>query len=308
VIYLWLGFGIFILVMLALDLGVFHRKAHQTSVKEALVWSGIWITLAMAFNLGIYFFLGSQKAVEFLTGYLIEKSLGVDNIFVFLLIFSYFKVPSKYQHKVLFWGVLGALAMRALFIAAGLSLIERFHWLIYLFGAFLVFTGIRLATRKDTGINPERNPVVKFFRRMIPVTETYQQDHFFIRRAGRYFATPLFVVLLVVETTDLVFAIDSIPAIMAITLDPFIVYTSNAFAILGLRAMYFGLAGLLGLFYYLRHGLATILIFVGAKMLVTDLYEIPVGIALGVVAAILASSIIASVKKPPKHEKGRKSA
>ena len=307
-IYLWLGFGIFILVMLALDLGVFHRKAHQTSVKEALVWSGIWITLAMAFNLGIYFFLGSQKAVEFLTGYLIEKSLGVDNIFVFLLIFSYFKVPSKYQHKVLFWGVLGALAMRALFIAAGLSLIERFHWLIYLFGAFLVFTGIRLATRKDTGINPERNPVVKFFRRMIPVTETYQQDHFFIRRAGRYFATPLFVVLLVVETTDLVFAIDSIPAIMAITLDPFIVYTSNAFAILGLRAMYFGLAGLLGLFYYLRHGLATILIFVGAKMLVTDLYEIPVGIALGVVAAILASSIIASVKKPPKHEKGRKSA
>ena len=298
----WIGFNLFVLAMLALDLGIFHRRSHEVTVKEALVWSGVWIGLALLFNLGVYQWYGQQPALEFLTGYLIEKSLSVDNIFVFLLIFSYFKVPAHYQHKVLFWGILGALAMRAFFIFAGISLIQRFHWIIYLFGAFLVLTGIKMVTEKDKEIHPEKNPVLKLFRRMIPVTSGYQQNHIFVKQGGRYFATPLFVVLLVVETTDVIFAVDSIPAILSITVDPFIVYTSNVFAILGLRALYFALAGVMKLFHHLHYGLSAILVFVGAKMLLTDLYKIPVGIALVVVVSILLVSVIASWVRPPRKE------
>lgn len=298
----WIGFNLFVLAMLALDLGIFHRRSHEVTIKEALVWSGVWISLALLFNLGVYHWYGQQPALEFLTGYLIEKSLSVDNIFVFLLIFSYFKVPARYQHKVLFWGILGALAMRAFFIFAGISLIQRFHWIIYLFGAFLVLTGIKMVTEKDKEIHPEKNPVLKLFRRLIPVTSSYQQSHFFVKQSGRYFATPLFVVLLVVETTDVIFAVDSIPAILSITVDPFIVYTSNVFAILGLRALYFALAGVMKLFHHLRYGLSAILVFVGAKMLLTDFYKIPVGIALGAVVGILLVSVIASWVHPARKE------
>ena len=296
----WVVFNIFVLAMLALDLGVFHRKAHEVKIKEALTWSTIWIALALVFNLGIYVWRGPQPALEFLTGYLIEKSLSVDNIFVFLLIFSYFRVDSLYQHKVLFWGILGALIMRAAFIAAGVTLIQKFHWVIYIFGAFLVLTGIRMALQKDKEIHPERNPVLKLFRRFAPVTERYVEGKFFVKIDGRTFATPLFIVVLVVETTDLIFAVDSIPAILAITLDPFIVYTSNVFAILGLRALYFALAGTMRLFYYLHYGLSTILVFIGIKMLLADIYEIPVGIALSAVASILVISVLASVVRPRK--------
>ena len=299
---LWVGFNLFVLAMLALDLGVFHRRSHQVTIKEALVWSGVWITLALLFNLGVYQWYGPQAALEFLTGYLIEKSLSIDNIFVFLLIFSYFGVPERYQHKVLFWGILGALVMRAVFIFAGISLIQRFHWIIYIFGAFLILTGIRMITEKDKEIHPEKNPALKLFRRMIPVTGAYQGSHFFVKEGGRHFATPLFVVLLVVETTDVIFAVDSIPAILAITVDPFIVYTSNVFAILGLRALYFALAGVMKLFHHLRYGLSAILVFVGAKMLLADFYKIPVGIALGVVAGILLISVIASLVHPHRKE------
>jgi tellurite resistance protein TerC len=284
--------------MLALDLGVFHRRDHVISLKEALIWSAIWTVMALLFNVGVYFWQGSEKALEFFTGYLIERSLSMDNIFVFLLIFSYFSVPEKYQYKVLFWGILGALVMRAFFIFTGVVLIEKFHWVIYVMGAFLVFTGIKLGLEKEKKIEPERNPILRLVRRIFPVTEGYQGGRFFIRRAGRTLATPLFIVLVVVESTDLVFAIDSIPAILAITLDPFIVYTSNAFAILGLRALYFAIAGLMRMFYYLHYGLAAILVFVGFKMLLVDLYKIPIGIALGVVAGILALAVIASVLWP----------
>ncbi|MEK6570687.1 MAG: TerC family protein [Bacteroidota bacterium] len=296
----WVVFNIFVLAMLALDLGVFHRKAHEVKIKEALTWSTIWIALALVFNLGIYVWRGPQPALEFLTGYLIEKSLSVDNIFVFLLIFSYFRVDSLYQHKVLFWGILGALIMRAAFIAAGVTLIQKFHWVIYIFGAFLVLTGIKMALQKDKEIHPERNPVLKLFRRFAPVTERYVEGKFFVKIDGRTFATPLFIVVLVVETTDLIFAVDSIPAILAITLDPFIVYTSNVFAILGLRALYFALAGTMRLFYYLHYGLSTILVFIGIKMLLADIYEIPVGIALSAVASILVIAVLASVVRPRK--------
>jgi tellurite resistance protein TerC len=294
-ILLWVAFNLFVLAMLALDLGVFHRKAHVIKIKEALSWSAFWITLALLFNLGIYFWRGPEIAFEFLTGYLIEKSLSVDNIFVFLLIFSYFGVPSLYQHKVLFWGILGALIMRAVFIATGITLIEKFHWIIYLFGAFLILTGIRMALQKERKINPERNLVLRLFRRWVPVTEEYVEGNFFVKRVSRYLVTPLFIVLLVVETTDVIFAVDSIPAILAITLDPFIVYTSNVFAILGLRALYFAVAGIMGLFHHLHYGLSAVLVFVGIKMLVTDIYKIPVSMALSVVAGILFISVIASI-------------
>ena len=292
---LWIFFNIFVLAMLALDLGVFHRKAHVIKIKEALVWSAVWVTLALLFNLGIYFWRGPETALEFLTGYLIEKSLSVDNIFVFLLIFSYFGVPSLHQHKVLFWGILGALIMRAVFIATGITLIEKFHWIIYVFGAFLILTGIRMALQKDRKINPEKNPVLRLFRRWAPVTEDYVEDRFFAKRAKRYLATPLFIVLLVIETTDVIFAADSIPAILAITLDPFIVYTSNVFAILGLRALYFAVAGIMGHFHHLHYGLSAVLVFVGMKMLLADLYKIPVSVALSVVAGILLISVMASI-------------
>jgi tellurite resistance protein TerC len=299
--WMWVGFNLFVLAMLALDLGVFHRKPHEVTIKEALVWSGVWVALALLFNLGLYYWRGPEPALEFLTGYLIEKSLSVDNIFVFLLIFSYFRVPASYQHRVLFWGILGALVMRAAFIALGISLIRRFHWVIYVFGAFLILTGVKMALEKGKEIHPERNPVLRLFRRFVPVTDDYQSSKFFVKQRGRYFATPLFIVLLVVETTDVIFAVDSIPAILAITLDPFIVYTSNVFAILGLRALYFALAGVMRLFHHLHYGLSAILVFVGAKMLLADFYKIPVGVALGVIAGVLIISVIASMAFPRKE-------
>lgn len=265
-LFLWIGFNVFVLAMLALDLGVFHRKAHVVKIKEALIWSAVWIALALLFNVGVYYWRGPQTALEFLTGYLLEKSLSVDNVFVFLLIFSYFRVPALCQHKVLFWGILGALIMRTVFIAAGIRLIQQFHWVIYVFGAFLIFTGIKMALQKDKEIYPEKNPVIKLFRRLMPVTQDHDEEsRFFVRKAGRLHATPLFVALLVVETTDVIFAVDSIPAILAITRDPFIVYTSNVFAILGLRALYFALAGIMPMFHYLHYGLSAILVFVGVK-------------------------------------------
>jgi len=299
---MWVAFNVFVLMMLAVDLGVVHRRAHTVRLKEALVWSGIWIALALLFALGVYVWYGSQPALEFLAGYLIEKSLSVDNIFVFVLIFSYFKVPALYQHKVLFWGILGALVMRAIFIFAGIALLQRLHWIIYVFGALLIVTGIKMAMEKDKEIHPDKNPVLRLFRRLVPVTEDYHADHFFVRRFGHYAATPLFVVLLVVETTDIIVAVDSIPAILAITVDPFLVYTSNVFAILGLRALYFALAGVMQLFHYLHYGLSAILVFVGAKMLLADVYKLPIGVALGVIAGILLISVIASVMRPHQRD------
>jgi tellurite resistance protein TerC len=307
-IWLWIGFNVFVLAMLAIDLGVFHRKAHAVSGKEALIWSVVWISLSLLFNLIIYLFwdrmvpasayTNSEAALAFLTGYLIEKSLSVDNIFVFILIFSFFAVPSAYQHRVLFWGILGALIMRGTLIFIGAALLEQFHWIIYVFGAFLVFTGIRMAlSNSEENVQPDKNPVVKFFRRFMPVTENFEGDKFFVRRAGRLLATPLFLILLVVESTDLVFAVDSIPAIFAVTRDPFIVYTSNVFAILGLRALYFLLANVMDKFQYLKVGLSAVLVFIGVKMVIDGFYHIPIGISLGVVASILTISVLASLWK-----------
>jgi tellurite resistance protein TerC len=306
-IWLWVGFNVFVLLMLALDLGVFHRKAHAVSTKEALTWSIVWISLSLAFNAVIYFFwdwmvpnssyTNSEAALSFLTGYLIEKSLSVDNIFVFILIFSFFAVPDAYQHRVLFWGILGALVMRGILIAVGAALLEQFHWIIYVFGAFLIYTGIRMARHQDEELKPQHNPVVKFFRRFMPVTEDFVEDKFFVRRAGVLFATPLFLILLIVESTDLVFAVDSIPAIFAVTRDPFLVYTSNVCAILGLRALYFLLAGVMDQFQYLKLGLSVVLTFIGVKMVIVDLYHIPVGASLAVVASVLIISVLASLWK-----------
>jgi tellurite resistance protein TerC len=306
-IWLWAGFNLFVLGMLALDLGVFHRKSHVVSAKEALLWSLVWISLSLLFNAGIYFFWGSlmpnsgysnsEAALAFFTGYLIEKSLSVDNIFVFILIFSYFRVPAAYQHRVLFWGILGALIMRGILIAVGAALLKEFHWLIYVFGAFLIFTGIRMALQRDEEVHPEHNPVVKFFRKLMPVTETFEEAKFFVRRSGTLMATPLFLILLIVESTDLVFAVDSIPAIFAVTQDPFIVYTSNVFAILGLRALYFLLADVMERFQYLKLGLSFVLAFIGIKMLLSDIYPIPVQVSLLVVAGILTLSVWVSLWK-----------
>jgi len=291
----WVAFNVFVVAMLVLDLRFFHRRAHVISIRESLLWTGFWIVLALLFNLIVYFWQGSQTALEFLTGYLIEKSLSIDNLFVFLLIFSYFGVPALYQHKVLFWGILGAIVMRLVFILAGVALIENFDWILYVFGAFLILTSVRMAVHKGRGIHPERNPVLRLFRRFMPVTDGYEEDRFFIRRAGRLIATPLLVVVLVVETTDVVFAMDSIPAILGITHDPFIVYSSNIFAILGLRALYFALAGIMRLFIYLHYGLVVVLGFIGVKMILSEFYEIPVVVALGVVAGVLLVSILASI-------------
>jgi tellurite resistance protein TerC len=306
-IWLWVGFNLFVLAMLALDLGVFHRKSHVVSGKEALIWSLVWISLSLVFNAAIYYFwdrmmpdssyTNSEAALAFLTGYLIEKSLSVDNIFVFILIFSFFAVPAAYQHRVLFWGILGALVMRGILIVVGAALLKEFHWIIYIFGAFLIFTGIRMARHQDEEVHPDRNPVVKFFRRFMPVTEKFEQGKFFVRQAGKLMATPLFLILLIVESTDLVFAVDSIPAIFAVTQDPFIVYTSNVFAILGLRALYFLLANVMDKFQYLKLGLSAVLTFVGIKMVIVDFYKIPIGVSLGVVASILTISILASLWK-----------
>jgi tellurite resistance protein TerC len=306
-IWLWVGFNLFVLAMLALDLGVFHRKAHAVSGREALTWSLVWISLALTFNAVIYFawdrmmpgssYTNREAALAFLTGYLIEKSLSVDNIFVFILIFSYFAVPATYQHRVLFWGILGALIMRGTLILLGAALLKEFHWVIYVFGAFLIFTGIRMWSHQEEEVHPEKNPVVKLFRRFMPVTESFEKDKFFIRRAGRILATPLFLILLIVESTDLVFAVDSIPAIFAVTQHSFIIYTSNVFAILGLRALYFLLADVMDKFEYLKFGLAAVLTFVGFKMVITDIYKIPIGISLGVVAGILFLSVLVSLWK-----------
>ena len=299
---LWISFNAFILLMLALDLGVFQRKIHAVTVKEALIWSAVWIVLALAFNVFVYYDFGKQKALEFLTGYILEKSLSVDNIFVFVLLFSYFKVPSQYQHKVLFWGVLGALILRAILIAVGALMIAKFHWIIYVFGAFLVFTGFRMAKQNDQDIHPEDNFLIRFFKKIFPVTNDYHGEKFFVKVDGKKFATPLFIVLLAIEFTDLVFAFDSIPAIFAVTSDPFIVYTSNIFAILGLRSLYFALAGVIHKFHYLKIGLSMILVFIGMKMLIMDLYKIPTTYSLGVIAIVLTASVVLSILKPKQEE------
>ncbi len=298
-ILLWVGFNLFVLLMLGLDLGVFHRKSHKVSFKEALGWTFVWVTMALLFNLGIYHWFGTELALEFLTGYLIEKSLSVDNIFVILMIFTYFHVPERYQHKVLFWGILGALAMRAAFIFAGVALIERYHWIIFVFGGFLIFSGIKMALPKKEEITLEKKLTMRLLRKFIPFSSTYDGGKFFTMMEGRKRATPLFASLLVVEATDLVFAVDSIPAILAISADPFIVYTSNAFAILGLRSLYFAVAGLVEVFHYLKFGLAAILVFIGGKMLIMDVYKVPTPIALGAVLGILLLSIAASLVWPP---------
>lgn len=290
----WVLFTLFIMIMLAIDLGIFNRKAHEVSVKEALVWSGVWVTLALAFNVGVYFWKGQEVAVQFFTGYIVEKSLSVDNIFVFLQVFAYFSVPALYQHKILFWGILGAIVMRAIFIFAGVALISKFHWIIYIFGAFLVITGIKMALSKNKEIHPEKNPLLKLLKRFIPLSHDYEDGRFFVKRNGAILATPMALVLIVIETTDVIFAVDSIPAILAITTDPFIVYSSNLFAIMGLRAMFFALAGVIRRFHYIHYGLAAILAFVGVKMLISEFYKLPSMVALAVIAAILAASMIAS--------------
>ena len=304
-LWLWIGFNLFVLALLALDLGVFHRHAHAVSVKEASIWSVVWISLALAFNVVVYFFwdrlspnssyTNAEAGLAFFTGYLIEKSLSVDNIFVFVLIFSYFAVPTMYQHRVLFWGILGALVMRGILIAVGAVLLKEFHWIVYVFGGFLIFTGIRMALHRNEELHPEKNPLVRLFRRLVPVTDTYEGERFLIRRAGRWMATPLLLVLVMVESTDLVFAVDSIPAIFAVTNDPFLVYTSNVFAILGLRSLYFVLAGVMDKFYYLKLGLSTVLTFVGIKMVLVDIYKIPVLASLGVIGTILTIAVVASL-------------
>lgn len=300
-LWLWIGFNVFVLVMLALDLGVFHRKAHVVTFKESMAWTIVWVMLALLFNLGVWHYSGPQKGLEFFTGYVIEKSLSVDNVFVFALLFSYFAVPALYQHKVLFWGILGALIMRAVMIFLGAALIERFTWIIYVFGAFLILTGIKMIVKRDDEIHPERNPLVRWFKKLMPVTNDYRGDKFFVRENGVRTATPLFVVLLLVEFSDLIFAVDSIPAIFAVTKDPFIVYTSNVFAILGLRSLYFALAGVMDKFHYLKIGLGVVLAFVGVKMLLGHTpYKIDTLVSLGVIVAVLAASIVVSLLRPKK--------
>lgn len=296
--WMWGGFIFFVLAMLALDLGVFHRKAHVVSFKEALVWSFIWIGMAIVFNFGIYHFYGPQKGMEFTTGYVIEKALSVDNIFVFLIIFSYFAVPAAYQHRVLFWGIVGALIMRAIFIFAGAALLAKFHWIIYVFGGFLILTGIKMLIADGSNKRPDETPVYRLFKRFIPATIEYHGQNFFVRQNGVLLATPLFLVLLLVEFTDLIFAVDSIPAIFAITQDPFIVFTSNIFAILGLRSLFFLLAGVMDKFYFLKTGLALVLVFVGTKMAIMDFYKIQTGYSLMVVGALIAGSIAISLIWP----------
>jgi tellurite resistance protein TerC len=307
----WLLFNVFVLAMLALDLGVFHRDQHVVGVREAIGWTAAWIGLAAAFAVLIYFFghtmvaqpgrPNSQLTLEFITGYIIEQSLSVDNLFVFLLIFRYFKVPQENQHVVLFWGVIGALIMRAVFIATGVTLLNRFHWIVYIFGAILVYSGIKLLRQYGADIHPEKNPLLRAFRRVFRITDDYEGEKFFVRRGALRYATPLALVLIVVETTDLLFAVDSIPAVLAVTREPFIVYTSNVFAIMGLRSLFFALAGMLEAFHLLHYGLSLILIFIGLKMLAADYIEIPTVIALGTVAGILVASVVLSLVFPKRH-------
>lgn len=298
---MWIGFNVFILAMLALDLGVFHRRDREVNVKEAAFWTVVWILVALAFGGYLYWWQGSDAALQYLTGYVIEKSLSADNIFVFVLIFTYFQVPLRYQHRVLFWGILGALVMRGTLIAVGAALIEKFHWIMYLFGAFLLLTGIRLLFQNDDdNVDPSKSPVLKWLRRIMPVTETYEGNRFFVRRNGYLMATPLFVVLALVETSDLMFAVDSVPAIFAVTQEPFIVYTSNVFAILGLRSLYFLLANVMGKLRFLKLGLSVILSFVGAKMLAMSFVQIPPLVSLTVILVVLAGTIAASLLFPAK--------
>ena len=298
-IWFWILFNLFVLVMLALDLGVFNRRAHTVSFREAVIWSAMWIGLALSFALVLYFWQGRTVSLEFTTGYLIELSLSVDNLFVFLVIFRFFRVPSELQHRVLFWGILGALITRGFFIVAGVGLIRRFDWIIYIFGALLVWSGIKLMRQGDAELDPEKNLILKVFRKWMPVTDDYVGEKFWVRQPGLY-ATPLVVVLLVVETTDILFAVDSIPAVLAITLNAFIVYTSNVFAIMGLRSMYFALAGIMDYFEYLHYGLSAVLIFIGTKMLTSHFFKIPIHIALATVIGVLAISVAASLIFPKK--------
>ena len=297
--WIWIAFLSFIAGMLAIDLLVFQREAHAVSMREAAIWSGVWVALGLTFGVIVWLWQGPQAGGEYLAGYLIEKSLSVDNIFVFALVFGYFAVPAEYQHRVLFWGVFGALVFRAIFIVAGATLLDQFHWMIYVFGAFLVITGIRMARSNDEHVDPGKNPVLRAFRRFVPMTDGMRGEHFLVKEAGRRLATPLLAVLVVVETTDIIFAIDSIPAIFAVTTDTFLVFTSNAFAILGLRALYFLLAGMIGRFAYLKIGLAFVLAFVGAKMLISEFYKVPIWLSLTVIAAAIAISIIVSLRRPP---------
>src|SRR5271165_1007172 len=308
----WILFNVFVLAMLALDLGVFHRKKHVVEFREAIGWTMVWIALAAVFAVLIFFYgrtmtghharPNSELSLEFVTGYLIEESLSVDNLFVFLVIFRYFAVPRRYQHEVLFWGVVGALVMRGVFILVGIKLLNAFSWVVYIFGAVLIYSGIRLWRQQGDDINPERNLVLRWFRKLFRVTEHYEGHKFFVVRSGNRYATPLIVVLLMIETTDLLFATDSIPAVLAITREPFIVFTSNVFAILGLRSLYFALAGMMEVFHLLHYGLSVILIFIGAKMLASHYVRIPIGVALAVVAGVLAVSIVLSLALPKKAE------
>jgi tellurite resistance protein TerC len=304
VLLFWILFNVFVAAMLALDLGVLNRRSHRVKFREALIWSGVWIALAGAFAVLVLFWRGHASALEFVTGYVVELSLSVDNLFVFLVIFRYFKVPGEQQHKVLFWGILGALILRGMFILVGVNLIHRFHWITYVFGALLVYSGFKLLRQGDEEIHPEKNPLLRLFRRVFPVTKDYVGGKFFVRRVG-LFATPLFVVLLVIETTDVLFAVDSIPAVLAITLNAFIVYTSNVFAILGLRSMYFALAGTMDMFHYLHYGLSVVLMFVGVKMLGSHYFQIPTVWALAVVVFVLGASVLASLVHPRKGHPSR---
>jgi tellurite resistance protein TerC len=301
-IWFWIVFNAVILVLLFLDLTVINRQHQAVPFKNALLMSAFWIGLALAFAVFVHQWMGATKSLEFVTGYLLEEALSVDNLFVFILLFAYFKVPPEEEKTVLFWGIIGALIMRGIFIAVGVALVQRFHWILYGFGIFLIWTGFQLMRKGDEEQDPSRNLVLKFCRRFLPLTDSYEGRSFFVRRGGRTFATPLFVVLLVVETTDILFATDSIPAILAITRDPFIVYTSNVFAILGLRSLYFALAGMMKLFHYLNYGLSVVLIFIGAKMLVPERYHVPTWVALVVVAGVLAVAVLASVLFPKKEE------
>lgn len=292
---LWAAFGAIVLGMFVLDVGVLHRRAHAVSFKEASIWTAAWVTLALTFNVAVYIFMGADKGNEFLTGYVIEQSLSIDNVFVFAVVFSYFAVPPEFQHRVLFWGVLGAIVMRGIMIIAGVSLLERLDWAIFVFGGILILTAFKLATQKEDNIDPERNLAVRLFRRFVPVHEGFEGQRFFVRRNGRLFATRLLLALVVIESTDLVFAVDSVPAVLAISQDPFIVYTSNMFAILGLRSLYFVVAGSLARFHYLKYGLAGVLLFVGIKMLASDVYHLPVPASLGTIVTILGIAVAASL-------------
>jgi tellurite resistance protein TerC len=301
VLLFWILFNLFVVAMLVLDLGVLNRRSHRVGFREALIWSGVWIALAAGFAVFVFFWHGRTSMLEFVTGYVVELSLSVDNLFVFLVIFRYFKVPDDHQHKVLFWGIVGALVMRGLFILAGVTLIRRFEWITYFFGALLVYSGIKLLRQGETEIHPEKNPVLRLFRKLMPVTKDYVGGKFLVRNPGLY-ATPLLVVLILIETTDVLFAVDSIPAVLAITLDAFIVYTSNVFAILGLRSMYFALAGMMDLFHFLHYGLSVVLMFVGVKMIAAHYFHIPTIWTLAVIVLVLGTSIVASLRHPKKKK------